>query len=106
MGVAKLNWALPTSSVQMFLIPNALCCSLYKRNCVCAVTKFLSAKNFMPTSAGKTHKRSCTSAMINRGHLELATSPGGGGGKARFNVATPTYATVTYYTVTSIRITV
>ena len=36
----------------MLLIPNALCCSLYKRNCVCAVTNFfLPAKTFSPTSA-------------------------------------------------------
>ena len=32
-------------------------------------------KKLFPTSAGKTHKHSCTFAMINRGHLELATSP-------------------------------
>ena len=37
----------------MLLIPNALCCSLYKRNCVCAVTKFFTRKNQLPTSAGK-----------------------------------------------------
>ena len=40
-------------SLQMLLIPNALCCSLNKHNCVCAVTKFLlPVKNFFPTSAG------------------------------------------------------
>ena len=30
----------------MLLIPNALCCSVYKHNCVCAVTEFLPAKYF------------------------------------------------------------
>ena len=35
-----------SGQLQMLLIPNALRCSLYKCNCVCAVTKFLPAKNF------------------------------------------------------------
>ena len=74
--------------LQMLLFPNALCCSLYERNCVCAVTKtftkFLPANNFCQLLR-VTRKRSCTSAgnaqsqlhfrMINRGRLELATSP-------------------------------
>ena len=41
---------LPAVQLQMLLFPNALCCSLYERNCVCAVTKiftkFLPANNF------------------------------------------------------------
>ena len=42
--------------LQMLLFPNALCCSLYDRNCVCAVTQifyeFFTRKQFLPTSAG------------------------------------------------------
>ena len=68
---------------QMLLIPNALCCSLYKRNCVCAVTKFLPAKKKKTFANFCEHKKnniihgrcSCTFVMINRGLLELATSP-------------------------------
>ena len=64
--------------LQMLLFPNALCCSLYERNCVCAVTKiftkFLPANNFCQL-LWVTRKRSCTVGMINRGRLELATSP-------------------------------
>ena len=45
----------------MLLIPNALCCSLYKCNCVCAVTKFFTCKKLFPTSVGNS-KHSCTSA--------------------------------------------
>ena len=62
----------------MLLFPNALCCSLYERNCVCAVTKiftkFLNANNFCQLLR-VTRKRSCTFETINGGHLELATSP-------------------------------
>ena len=51
--------------LQMLLFPNALCCSLYERNCVCAVTKiftkFLPANNFCQLLR-VTRKRSCTSA--------------------------------------------
>ena len=51
--------------LQMLLFPNALCCSLYERNCVCAVTKiltkFLPANNFCQLLQVK-RKRSCTSA--------------------------------------------
>ena len=36
----------------MLLVPNALCCSLYKRNCACAGTKFFTHKKVLPTSAG------------------------------------------------------
>ena len=64
-GVATLNLALPAPPVQMLLFPNALCCSLYERNCVCAVTniftKFLSANNFCQLLR-VTRKHSCTSA--------------------------------------------
>ena len=49
----------------MLLFPNTLCCSLYERNCICAVikifTKFLPANNFCQLLRG-TRKRSCTSA--------------------------------------------
>ena len=49
----------------MLLFPNALCCSLYERNCVCAVTdfftKFLPANNFCQLLR-VTRKRSWTSA--------------------------------------------
>ena len=49
----------------MLLFPNALCCSLYERNCVCAVTKiftkFLPANNFCQLLR-VTRKRSCTTA--------------------------------------------
>ena len=73
----------------MLLFPNALCCSLYERNCVCAVTKiftkFLPANNFCQLLR-VTRKRSCTSAGNaqaqlhfrddqQRGRLKLATSP-------------------------------
>ena len=72
----------------MLLFPNTLCCSLYERNCVCAVTniftQFLPANNFCQllrvtrkhscNSAGNA-QRSCTFEMINRGRLELVTSP-------------------------------
>ena len=48
----------------MLLFPNALSCSLYERNCVCAVTKtfpkFLPANNFCQLLR-VTRKRSCTS---------------------------------------------
>ena len=51
--------------LQMLLFPNALCCSLYERNCVCAVTKiftkFLPANNFCQLLR-VTPKHSCTSA--------------------------------------------
>ena len=51
--------------LQMLLFPSALCCSLYERNCVCAVTKiftkFLPANNFCQLLR-VTRKRSCTSA--------------------------------------------
>ena len=67
--------------LQMLLFPNALCCSLYERNCVCAVTKiftkFLPANKFCQLLR-VTRKRSCTFGMINRGRLELAISPIGG----------------------------
>ena len=49
----------------MLLFPNTLCCSLYERNCVCAVTKiftkFLPANNFCQLLR-VTRKRSCTFA--------------------------------------------
>ena len=74
--------------LQMLLFPNALCCSLYERNCVCAVTKIftklLPANNFCQLLR-VTRKRSCTSAGNaqaqlhfrddQQGRLELATSP-------------------------------
>ena len=66
------------TQLQMLLFPNDRCCSLYERNCVCAVTKsftkFLPANNFCQLLQ-VTRKRSCTLGMINRGRLELATSP-------------------------------
>ena len=66
------------TELQMLLFPNALCCSLYERNCVCAVTKiftkFLPANNFCQLLR-VTRKRSCTFGMINRGRLDIATSP-------------------------------
>ena len=34
------------------MLLNALCCSLYERNYVCAVTKIFTRKQFLPTSAG------------------------------------------------------
>ena len=50
---------------QMLLFPNALCCSLCERNCVCAVTqfftKFLPANNFCQP-LWVTRKLSCTFA--------------------------------------------
>ena len=53
------------TELQMLLFPNALCCSLYERNCVCAVTKiltkFVPANNFCQLLR-VTRKRSCTSA--------------------------------------------
>ena len=55
----------PLLQLQMLLFPNALCCSLYERNCVCAVTKiftkFWPANNFCQLLRA-TRKRSCTSA--------------------------------------------
>ena len=49
----------------MLPFPNTLCCSLYERNCICAVTnfftKFLPANNFCQLLR-VTHKCSCTSA--------------------------------------------
>ena len=54
-----------TPQLQILLFPNALCCSLYERNYVCAVTKvftkFLPANNFCQFLR-VTRKRSCTSA--------------------------------------------
>ena len=54
-----------TAQLQMLLFSNALCCSLYERNCVRAVTKiftkFLPANNFCQLLR-VTRKRSCTSA--------------------------------------------
>ena len=51
--------------LQMFLFPNALCCSLYECNWVCAVTKsftkFLPANNFRQLLR-VTRKCSCISA--------------------------------------------
>ena len=51
--------------LQMLLFPNAHFCSLYERNCVCAVTtiitKFLPANNFCQLLWVR-RKRSCTSA--------------------------------------------
>ena len=48
----------------MLLFPNALCCSLYERNCACAATKiftkFLPANNFCQLLR-VLRKRSCTS---------------------------------------------
>ena len=78
----------PSFELQMLLFANALCCSLYERNYSCTVTKiftkFLPANNFCQLLR-VTRKRSCTSAgntqaqlhfrIINRGPLELATSP-------------------------------
>ena len=53
------------AQLQMLLFPNTLCCSLYERNCVCAVTKiftkFLPANNFCQLLR-VTRKRRCTSA--------------------------------------------
>ena len=58
----------------MLLFPNALCCSLYERNCVCAVTKivtkFLPADNFCQLLR-VTRKRSCTSAGNAQAQLHL-----------------------------------
>ena len=88
----------------MLLFPNALCCTLYERNCVCVVTKistkFLPANNFCQLLR-VTHKRSCTSAGNAQAQLHfrddqqrafgISNISTGGAGKARFNVATPTY---------------
>ena len=44
--------------LQMLLFPNALCCSLYERNCVCSLRshqnfyEIFTRKQFLPTSAG------------------------------------------------------
>ena len=58
----------------MLLFPNALCCSLYERNCVCAVTKnltkFLPANNFGQLLR-VTRKHSCTSAGNAQAQLHL-----------------------------------
>ena len=43
--------------LQMLLFPNALCCSLYKRNWVCAVTNIFTRKQFLPTSAGNVQEQ-------------------------------------------------
>ena len=44
------------SKLQMLLFPNALCCSLYEHNCVCAshqnFYEIFTRKQFLPTSAG------------------------------------------------------
>ena len=60
--------------LQMLLFPNALCCSLYERNCVCAVTKifikFLPANNFCQLLR-VTRKRSCTSASNAQAQLHF-----------------------------------
>ena len=70
--------SISTEELQMLLFPNALCCSLNERNCVCPFTKiftkFLPANSFCQLLQ-VTRKRSCTLGMINRGRLELATSP-------------------------------
>ena len=85
-------------------ISNALCCSLYERNCVCAVTniftKFLPANNFYQLLR-VTRKRIGTSAGNAQAQLHfrddqqrafgISNISTGGAGKARFNVATPTY---------------
>ena len=90
--------------LQMLLFPNALCCSLYECNCVCAVTKiftkFLPANNFCQLLR-VTRKRSCTSAGNAQAQLHfrddqqrafgISNISTGGAGKARFNVATLTY---------------
>ena len=58
----------------MLLFPNALCCSLYERNYVCAVTKiftkFLPADNFCQLLR-VTHKHSCTSAGNTQAQLHF-----------------------------------
>ena len=51
--------------LQMLLFPNALCCSLYEHNCICAVTKIFT--KFLPANIfcellRVTRKCSCTSA--------------------------------------------
>ena len=62
------------AKLQMLLFPNALCCSLYERDCVCAVTniftKFLPANNFCQLLR-VTRKRSCTSASNAQAQLHL-----------------------------------
>ena len=68
------SYYMPTSQLQMLLFPNALCCSLYERNCVCAVTKiftkFLPANNFCQLLR-VTRKRSCTSASNAQAQLHF-----------------------------------
>ena len=58
----------------MLLFPNALCCSLYERNCVCAVfkifSKFLPANNFCQLLR-VTRKRSFTSASNAQAQLHF-----------------------------------
>ena len=58
---AVTHWECPASSEQMFLIPNVLCYSLCKRNCVCAVTKFFTRKKTFSCLLWVTRKRSCNS---------------------------------------------
>ena len=60
--------------LQMLLFPNALCCSLYEPNCVCAVTKFFT--KFLPANnlfqlLRVTRKCSCTSAGNAQAQLHL-----------------------------------
>ena len=63
-----------TLQLQMLLFPNALCCSLYERNCVCAVTniftKFLPANNFCQLLR-VTRKCNCTSAGNGQAQLHF-----------------------------------
>ena len=62
------------SQLQMLLFPNTLCCSLFDRNCVCAVTKiftkFLPANNFCQLLR-VTRKRSCTSVGDTQAQLHF-----------------------------------
>ena len=61
-GMHFYNFNRNVMQLQMLLFPNALCCSLYERNCVCAVTKIftkcLPANNFCQLLR-VTRKRSC-----------------------------------------------
>ena len=52
------------AELKMLLFPNALCCSLYERNCVCAATKIftkLLPANNVCQHLRVTRKPSCTS---------------------------------------------
>ena len=60
-------------NLHMLLFPNALCCSLYERNCVCVVTKIFT--KFLPADMSYqllrvTRKRSCHGSCTSAGNAQ------------------------------------